>query len=250
VKIPKALRRPTVVLALVFVALAAASGVVYVVADALDDWMPNLATEALSLAATVLVVEWVLKREARARLQPWTERVFGDIGLDFWLIMQSVLIDYAATHIETYRPVPRDAVEMLDHWLAESKREDEPRRIFGDEGETRPALLIAGIEFAQRLRWYRDADATALEPEFVRAIDDFVHGVSLTARLFPYPDSYERPEAERVASSGVVERLKTFAELFRRYAPRTMEIEEQAVRAIEAHRNHYLRRRQEQRAET
>jgi hypothetical protein len=36
-------------------------------ADSLDEWAPNVGVQALSIAATILIVEHIIRREARHR---------------------------------------------------------------------------------------------------------------------------------------------------------------------------------------
>jgi hypothetical protein len=84
--------------------------------DRFDNWAPNLATEALSIAVTIAIVERIVKREASERVRARVEYAMGLIGWDFGLFATSVGIDYAATHLDTFEPLPQDALALFDRF--------------------------------------------------------------------------------------------------------------------------------------
>jgi hypothetical protein len=237
--------RPTTWLALAFLVAGLVATVVSVFCDRFDDWATNVAVEAFSLAATVLIVEWVLRLERRAHLRPRVERVLYDIGLDFRLLMSSVILDYAATHLDTYRPLPSEAVAVLDQWIADHDREDEPRRPI--RGETVPTLLLSATEFSQRLLWFRETDRDVMEPDLVRAIDDMTHRVSLSRRMLGWQERSDREQrdVERIALAGFVRVLRDFAIVLRRYDDRWMKIMDLTIEAADATREQHARARRE-----
>jgi hypothetical protein len=63
---PRSVRR----LSRVLVLLAAVAVILFLTTNALDAWLPNIATSAVTIALTVTVVERLLRREAHARLLP------------------------------------------------------------------------------------------------------------------------------------------------------------------------------------
>jgi hypothetical protein len=90
-----------VYLALVLVVVAAVAVVLYDHHD-LRAWTPNIATSALSIAITVTIVSWIVRREARRRIQPRVERTLYWIGLGYRGFLHAILIDYAGTHHATF----------------------------------------------------------------------------------------------------------------------------------------------------
>jgi len=67
--------------ALVLAAVAGAAFAAWFTADALDEWAPNIATGALSIAVTIAIVERIVRREAQERLRPRLERILSRIGV-------------------------------------------------------------------------------------------------------------------------------------------------------------------------
>lgn len=143
--------------------------------DKLREWAPNIAVTAFALAITITVVEWILRREARARLRPRVERVGQSIEVAFESFISGVCIDYAATHGARYYEIPDNAIDMLNLWLTEQDMEDRPRELQGNE--RLPMLADAAMECINELEESRARDLDVLEPEFVRAIDDFRQSV-------------------------------------------------------------------------
>ena len=52
--------------------------------------------------------------EGRRRLAPRVEHVHYWIGLGFRGLMSAIITDYAWTHADTFRPIPADAIEMIE----------------------------------------------------------------------------------------------------------------------------------------
>ena len=116
-----------VYLALVLIVVAAVAIVLYDHHE-LRAWTPNIATSALSIAITITVVSWIVRREARRRIQPRVERTLYWIGLGYRGFLHAIVIDYAGTHHATFKPIPVTAPEMMELWLAEQEHKDVPRR--------------------------------------------------------------------------------------------------------------------------
>jgi hypothetical protein len=68
-------KRPTWIGAGVLIVFAIAWIVVYLAYDGLDAWAPNIATSAVALAATITIVDWIVRREGQRRVQPRVDRV-------------------------------------------------------------------------------------------------------------------------------------------------------------------------------
>jgi hypothetical protein len=197
--------------------IAAAAVATWFLTDAADAWMPNVATTAVGVAATITVVEWVVRREARERLKPRTDRALYWIGLELRMFMESVLMDYAETHRHTYRPIPADVGEMIDQWNADHDVEDNPREYIEHGGTRAPLIVTEAIKLAQRLDQARSRDLDVLEPGLVRGIDDFgwaaAQGLQLCALAqadWNTPPNDPRP----VAAKLIVDYFQRFANAY------------------------------------
>jgi hypothetical protein len=130
------MRRPTFWVALALIAVGFV-GLAFGRQNKLREWAPNIAASAFALAITITVVEWIVRREARARIRPRVERVIYWMGLAF---RGAIVIDYAGTHRDSFKPIPEKGLEMIDLWLAEDENEDRPRKLL--EGQRLPMLLL------------------------------------------------------------------------------------------------------------
>jgi hypothetical protein len=163
--------RPTTWLALGLTAFGVVAVVFGVTTSRLDNWLPNLATEAFSLAVTVLVVERIVRREAEQRVQPRTERALNVLAQAFIKFSRMAHFDYAGTHLASdLSEVPNDPIEMLRLWQEQHGNEDAPR-----VPARGPSLLleeaVALVENAQRIV---DADRNLLPADLVIAIDNLI----------------------------------------------------------------------------
>jgi hypothetical protein len=128
----------------------------------------------LAVAATITVIEWVVRREARERLRPRSERALHWIGLELQNFTTAVLLDYAETHLANYRPIPDDVVEMLKQWRMDHDFEDVPRTDIDDGAAGKaPLIVLEAVMLARGLDQARSRDLDILEPVLVREIDDF-----------------------------------------------------------------------------
>lgn len=224
-----------VYLALVLVVVAAVAIVLYDHHD-LRAWTPNVATSALSIAITVTIVSWIVRHEARRRIQPRVERTLYWIGLGYRLFLSAILVDYAGTHHATFKPIPQSAPEVVELWLAEQEREDVPRH--QPEGERWPMLVASAHEYVGELEDYRARDLDVLEPDLVRAIDDFRWHVAQAIQLLGMYEQAPLPEprdTERVALMTVMQGARQLTTSLERYAPTWMTVLEPMRAAAEEH---------------
>jgi hypothetical protein len=215
--------RPTTPFALVLVVVGGL-GVYWGRHDSLRAWGPNIAVGAFGLAATITIVEWVVRNETRRRLKPRTDQVISGLRFDLMSIIDSIVIDYAGTHLDTFREIPADPMAMIDQWLDDQGREDQGRRLLPDE--TYPMLILEGMEFLRQLEIARSRDRDVMEPELVAAIDDVNWHVGKARMFFAFAeDNLGDPEDNRRSAMRlVVEGAKNFADVFVRLHGPTRDI--------------------------
>jgi hypothetical protein len=199
-------------------------------------WTPNVATSALSIAITVTVVGWIVRHEARARVRPRVERTLYWMGLGFRGFLSAIVIDYAGTHDATFEPIPATAREMIELWLAEQEHEDVAR--VRSEGERLPMLLAEAREYVRELEDHRARDLDVLEPDLIRAIDDFGWHTAQATQLLGMAEQgllNDRADTERVALMTVMQGAQQLTSALERYAPSWMTILEQTRAAAVEH---------------
>jgi hypothetical protein len=81
-------------------------------------WLPNIATMFGGLALTVWLVAWIVRREEVRRLLPRVGRALTHIQVEFVEFVRAAALDYLTTHSQP-TALPRDALDVLDLWLAE-----------------------------------------------------------------------------------------------------------------------------------
>src|SRR5262249_37586801 len=118
---------PTVVVALVLLAVAAGAVAAGLFADAADDWMPEVATSAVFVAITITLIERAARREERHPPGPRLRRLHQDhngvLGWFAWAVAQ----EYGDTHDRTFRPLPQPEVgRIFQHWIDGAEDVDLP----------------------------------------------------------------------------------------------------------------------------
>lgn len=203
----------------------------------LKAWAPNVTVGALTIAATITVIERALQREGRRRLRPRIDNVHYWIGLGFRGLISGIVTDYAWTHADTFRAIPADAIQMIDLWLSEQEAEDVPR--WADKDDGLPSLVGAGREFVLELERWRSRDLDVLEPDLVGVMDDFGWNVGQALQLFGFIKqdlANDTAQTEQVALRTIVEAARRFAEVFRRHSDpgwmRVLDIQQGAAAEI------------------
>jgi hypothetical protein len=201
--------------------------------------MPNVATALAVLAVTVSAVEWIVRREAQRRMRPRVEIVMTDLRLRLSSFAHSVAMEYGGTHLWTFRPIPKDVIAFLDHWLEECDRYDACD--VREDGPPRSPVVDAAIELGRTLNAVRERDREVMEPELVRAIDDFLwrgvqHGLLFTQKLDSGHVGHERAESYRLGERVVVAEGKKLIEVFTRCdGGRRLIFDDLALAATEQH---------------
>jgi hypothetical protein len=240
--------RPTLAgwAAFVLVGIAAAAVLLWFFANALDDWAPNIGVEALAIAATIVIVERIVRHEARRRLLPRIESVIDGLRSELRDFLSGITVDYASTHLNTFRPLERDSLDFLDQWLAEKDAQDscqwlsDPRR-----RSELPLVLHQGVRLGRALRAYRELDREVMEPELVRAIDDYIwHGWQHGLTMYELRDHAEPGSGFSLAEESVVRAARQFAEVLARHDPRgPLQLDDLTLSAMQEHSDNLRRGR-------
>jgi hypothetical protein len=205
---------------------AAVSLVLWFTVPWLKPWMPNVTVGAITVLVTIAVIERVVQREAQRRLQPRIESALREIGIGLRIMVGTVALDYAATHVDNPTPIPGDALEMIDLWLSEQSAEDAGRDR-RTQRERLPLLIVNAREFVSDLERCRERDREVMEPDLVRALDELSKTVTNWLVVIDTAGLAERPDAEleRDALRWIVKSTRAFAAVFLRYAPIWSEVD-------------------------
>lgn len=214
---------------LVLAAVAVAAVAAWFTADALDEWAPNIATEALSIAVTIAIVERIVRHEAQGRLRPRLERISSGIGVRFhesWI--RVLALDYATTHIWTFCPLPTNTLALIDHWLAGQQEEDATRLEVLDGAD--PALFGSAESLADSLQRYRESDRDVLEPDLIAAMDGFADSAKEAWVLYRVSRRHGlEQDDERVALRHIVLGARRFGEVLLHHDPQWREVPEHLI---------------------
>jgi hypothetical protein len=202
-----------------FVVFGVAWVVVGLVSDGLDNWAPNLATEAFSIAATIAIVERIIRRENRRQVQPRVDRAVAVIANAYFMFARNASFDYASTHLSSdLSEIPTDPDAVLAFWQERHGTEDTPRTASKDG---LPLLLADGVEFVNKVQRIVESDREHLPADLVIAIDNLTqmfggHG----SYFFDLVDEYRRerrPGLGEWLTLALVQSARSVGEALRRH---------------------------------
>lgn len=192
-----------------------------------EQWATNLSVEAGSIAATILIVDRIVRREEQRHLAPRMEGAYRRLARPL-----SDFVDAAEDDLARARPgiapAPRRlrltrSSSVLDEWLLRLATEDAERPPAVED--ELPRLASRARHAAEELSAATERDREVLPPDLVVAIDDLEHGISamlggylllgdwLGATKTPIP-------REMNPLVDVVEKMRAVITVYRRYADR------------------------------
>jgi predicted RNA binding protein YcfA (HicA-like mRNA interferase family) len=185
-------------------------------------WTPNIAVSALTVAATITVIQGITRRETKARIRPRVERALMDTHNSFQFLVEDIVIDYAKSH-QSLRPIPNDLNEALNRLLWEhmTGAYEIPSE------ESVPRFVLTARQFAGQLAQTRERDRDVLEPGLIRAMDDFCRAIRRANRDYETPADDLITDPASMATFGVLQGVRNFAWAFQHYVPYSSEISEQ-----------------------
>jgi hypothetical protein len=171
--------------ALALSAVAVAAVLVWIRWDAADAWMPNLATTAVGLAVGLTLVERILRRDERRRLEPLRKWAVWNLMPELRSYCTCLSYDYLATHSNP-KPLPTDDRALYALWLEEHQTEDVDRA--NESGGDPPGVVRVGIALADVFGEARLIyGPEILTVDLIEAMERFINSSKLTARMFLDP---------------------------------------------------------------
>ena len=171
----------------------------------------------------------------RERLGPRPEYVRGEIGVDFRNLVEAIASDYASTHIDTFRPIPREGRAIISQWLEDQDAEDYRRESIELDGISMPPLLVYARHCAHNLDLFRHRDEAAIAPDVIKAIDLFSRAVARNLGVYAIVERGELKNVDenestrRIVLRQVVEAARDFADVFVRHGREWMTIDDRAI---------------------
>src|SRR5205085_7117187 len=98
--------------AIIFAVIWAASSIAW-----LDALAPNAITESVGIGLALTVIDRVLRRRDRARLEPLVTYAMDTLLLVFQSVIGSMAFDYVHTHSQP-KELPTAAVDHIEPWLS------------------------------------------------------------------------------------------------------------------------------------
>lgn len=218
---------PTTWLALALVGVAALGIAGWFRFPALKPWLPNVTVSALTVAATITIVDRIVQREAARRLQPRFESVAHRIGISFKWLLIGIGRDLKQTQPPGVDAGSLDGLRLTETWLeaqADGRVEREKARRMPDPHDL-PALAGYALDFAETLERQRARDREVLRPDLIRAMDDFVKATRDAVALYEMVDRETRSDwrwSVTVLLEAIVTATYEFAVAFARHAPQAI----------------------------
>src|SRR5437870_11666965 len=128
--------------AITFAVIWAASPVTW-----LDALAPNAIAESIGIGLALTVIDRVLRRRDRARLEPLVQYAMDTLGISFRVVTGAIALDYVQAHSQR-KHLPKGATDLFNLWLAEEANEDTLRSVAGTGGWRSPVTQI--VAFAEK----------------------------------------------------------------------------------------------------
>jgi hypothetical protein len=190
----------------------------------LTAWTPSIAVSALTVAASVTVIPAMRRRETNARIRPRVERVLMDIHGSLYFVVETILIDSAASRQDLI-PVTEDLNETLNRLLWEYMIC--AYKIPSDKSV--PRFVINARQFAAQLAQTRESERDVLEPDLIRAMDDFCLIIRRADRDYEAAPDDLLADPPDMATFSILQGVRNFAAIFQRYLPYKLEIGEDTI---------------------
>jgi hypothetical protein len=193
----------------------------------LTAWTPSIAVSALAAAASVTVIPAMRRRETNTRIRPRVERVLMDIHNCLYFVVETTLIDSAASRQELI-PVTNDLNETLNRLLWEYMTA--VYKIPSDKSV--PRFVLNAREFASQLAQTRERERDVLEPELIRAMDDFCRTIRRADRDYKAAPDDLIADPPDLATFSVLQGIRNFAAIFQHYLPYKLELGEDTIELV------------------
>jgi len=200
----------------------------------LDNWAPNIATEAFAIALTIAVVERIVRRtherEEEQRIQPRRDRALHVLAFAFRKFAWFAQFDYACTHTSTNpEDLPTDPVEVLTLWQEQHGNEDGQRP--GRVGW--PLLIDHGVELVEKAQAVGATEREHLPADLVVALDNLSYIFGGHGEAFVEMVNRELPRQglDDWLCLVMVSNARQFGEVLRRHVPNLFEEWEAEARA-------------------
>jgi hypothetical protein len=200
------------------IGLAAVAGLAIVLSAAtrvIGNWTPNIATEAISLLLTIVVVDRVVAHrrteDERGRVEQALRRISGD----FHVLADFVLWDYADMHQgDTYRRPPHDLRGLLTHFKDGLATREGP-------WPSLPRILTASKAISDRLDEQISRHERVLDHAFITAAYRYIRNERMSRNMYLDPREHHDEDGwKSSALSGLSDMLTTLLDAFQPYARR------------------------------
>lgn len=194
--------------------------------SAVRAWVPNIVIGALTVAATITVVEHALRNVQRrkdAHIITYIHEHLAIVLIDFGYMLAT---DYGSTHLATFRPIPATFVELCELWLKDPPDGPPLQRLTGKL----PPVIASAENVATYLDLTRERYGFVLEshPDLVNAIDRLSEWVTVARNqiLVARAPGWPSPEFEAVMRRRVVSSVLRFLLEFAKLSPEPFRLSE------------------------
>jgi hypothetical protein len=185
---------PTTRIAIGLLLIAALGIVAWFASSGLRAWAPSVTVGAITIAATITVIERAIQRETGLRIHPRVDLVMDRIRASLKWLLWSIAYDLVDTHDGEVQPFPADAIALTERWINDETQDSEDRRAL-PRGGGPPPIAVHAVQLVNDLEEVRSRDREVLEPTLIREMDDFVAEIHRATFLYEVVDAESRAEA-------------------------------------------------------
>jgi hypothetical protein len=200
-------------LAVALVAVAVAAFGLWAWTNVLHDWMPNVGTEALSIAATVAIVGRIVARRRAAEESERVIQALRRISGDLHVLADFTLWDYVDMHTgDRYQRPPNDLRGLLAHWKVGLATREVP-------WPKDPRILSASKSISNRLDEQITRHERVLDNPFVAAAYDYMRGELISRNMYlDEREHYDDDGWKTTSLGGIADEVLRLLDVFEPYA--------------------------------
>jgi hypothetical protein len=143
------------------------------------NWAPNIGTDFFAAAVTLTVVQAILARHEQERARPLSTSAVTRLRSMLAEITAGIGTDYSETHRANRKPLPANALEVLDIWLAEAETADTRR----DPADSVPVAVDTALDSISDFDDIRTHDRDHLPADLVVSLGGFIEQLRETKEV-------------------------------------------------------------------
>jgi hypothetical protein len=180
----------------------------------LDTWTPNIATSAIVLALTIMVVDRIVRRQRVEEERDRVEQALRAVSGRLHSLADFILYDYANLHAASFERPPQDLRGLLAHWKAGLQTRDRP---WPDDIYTLTGTKTLADELGQQIARHD----RVLEHGFVAESYTFIRSERMNRNMYRAKNIRHDPDGwKTTALDSLAAKLGQFLDVYEPYVRR------------------------------